>query len=200
VAIHVSGLLANGASRPGGGRAAAYREAMLGLVQHVLRTDPDAAVVLVPHVVGGAPESDERPTRELADTLGPRVVAAPPVGDPSIVKGLIARSSWFCGARMHATIGALSAGVPAAAVAYSDKFRGTFADLGREDHVADARRSSPGELVERLIASYESRHADRAELARRAAHVRIRAEGQLDEILATTGLPTVPRPPAEAFA
>jgi colanic acid/amylovoran biosynthesis protein len=186
VAVNVSGLLAQGTG-PQGGQAAAYRAAMGGLVRHILRADPSARVILVPHVLGAAAESDVGACRQLADELGPRVVAAPPVPDPTVVKGLIARSSWFCGARMHATIAALSSGVPAAAIAYSDKFSGTFAEVGRSDAVADARRSDTDELVRTLVGSYERRHEDRAALQGPALHAQVRARLQFDDILAAAG-------------
>lgn len=183
VAINVSGLLTRGggplATRP----AADHRVALERLGRHVLISDASTHIVVVPHVLGGGRESDEPACRALAERLGPRAVAAPSVADPCVVKGLIARSSWFCGARMHATIAALSSGVPAAAVAYSDKFAGTFGDLGRPDHVADARTTDVDGLTRRLIDSYEQRHDDRAAAERAASHAQVRASGQLAEIL-----------------
>jgi hypothetical protein len=74
--------------------------------------------------------------------------------------------------------------VPTAAVAYSDKFAGTFADLGRADHVADARRTDVEGLARRLIGSYERRHDDRAAARRAASHAQVRARGQMGELLA----------------
>jgi polysaccharide pyruvyl transferase WcaK-like protein len=186
IAINVSGLLAGGVG-PHGGRAVTYRAAMGGLVRHILAADPSAQVVLVPHVLGPAAESDLGACRQLADELGPRVVAAPPVADPAVVKGLIARSTWFCGARMHATIAALSTGVPAAAVAYSDKFAGTFAEVGRADAVADARRADADGLVGTLVSSYERRHEDRVALQAPALHAQVRARLQFDDILTVAG-------------
>ena len=50
--------------------------------------------------------------------------------DASEVKWCISKLDWFVGSRMHATIAALSSGVPCAAIAYSRKFRGVFATLG----------------------------------------------------------------------
>jgi polysaccharide pyruvyl transferase WcaK-like protein len=85
---------------------------------------------------------------------------------------------------MHATIAAMSAGVPAAAVAYSDKFAGTFAELGREAHVADARRGTPTALLARLVESYERRHDDRAAMRRAADHAEVRAQVQFHDLLA----------------
>jgi colanic acid/amylovoran biosynthesis protein len=190
IAVNVSGLLASGGGGPHGphlARASEYRTAVAGLVRHVLRADRSARVVLVPHVLGSAAESDLTACRELAAELGPRVLAAPPVADPAIVKGLIARSTWFCGARMHATIAALSTGVPAAAIAYSDKFAGTFAEVGRSDAVADARHSDADELVRTLVTSYERRHEDRDALRGPSLHARQRAKAQFDDILAVAG-------------
>jgi polysaccharide pyruvyl transferase WcaK-like protein len=184
IAVNVSGLLANRSHGPDGGGAGDYRGAVLGLVRHVLRSDPSAEVLLVPHVIGPTVESDEGACRDLAELLGPRVVSVPAVSDPGVVKGLIARSSWFCGARMHATIAALSSGVPAAAIAYSDKFAGVFEDLDRAADVADARRCDADSLVRTLVASYERRHDDAAALRGAAAHARVRAQAQFDDILA----------------
>jgi len=187
VALNVSGLLANGGQQFGGTLSAEYREVMARLVRHVLQADREARVVLVPHVIGAASESDEPACRELADELGTRVVAAPPTADPGVAKALIARASWFCGARMHATIAALSTGVPAAAIAYSDKFAGVFEGVGRGSAVADARALDGDELVRTLVDSYERRHADRPGLERAAAATRERAREQLDEVLALAG-------------
>ena len=183
VAINVSGLLANEVLGDAG-RAAAYRATVLGLGRHVLASDRTARVVLVPHVVGRAPEADATACRALAAALGPRAISAPVIDDPGIVKGLIARASWFCGARMHATIAALSSGVPAAAVAYSDKFAGTFGMVGRSADVVDARDGEPDALVRTLAGSYERRHDDRPALLGAAAHARVRARLQFDDILA----------------
>jgi colanic acid/amylovoran biosynthesis protein len=183
VAINVSGLLTSSRGPLAGTPAADHRVALERLGRHVLDSDPSARVVLVPHVLGSRGESDVPACRALAAALGSRAVAAPPVADPSVVKGLIARSSWFCGARMHATIAALSSGVPAAAVAYSDKFAGTFGDLGRGDHVADARIADAAELARLLIGSYEQRHDDRGAARRAASHAQVRASGQMGDLL-----------------
>ena len=183
VAINVSGLVTNAGAGVAGARAADSLAALEVLGRHVLDTDPTARIVVVPHVLGATAESDEPAGRRLADALGPRAAVAPSVPDPAVVKGLLARSTWCCGARMHFTIGALSSGVPAAALAYSDKFAGTFGDLGRGDHVADARRLDGPALARTLIDSYERRHDDRDAVRRVASHAQVRARGQMAEVL-----------------
>ncbi len=183
IALNVSGLIANPGSGVAGARSADARAALGALARHVLSTDRSARIVLVPHVIGASVESDEPACQALAAALGPRATVVPAVSDPTIAKALIARSTWMCGARMHATIAALSSGVPAAALAYSDKFAGTFGDLGREAHVADARRLDAAALARVLIDSYEQRHDDRAAVRRAASHAQVRARGQMVEIL-----------------
>ena len=66
--------------------------------------------------------------------------------------------------RMHATIAALSSGVPAAIVAYSVKARGVFASVGQQRHVADARRLDDDALLDALW-----RSCHRAQAGRRRA-------------------------------
>jgi len=111
------------------------------------------------------------------------VIVAPP-GDPHQTKWVIGRTEWFCGMRMHATIAALSSGVPAAIVAYSKKARGVFATVGQERHVADARQLDDEGLLSALWESWQGREAARAGLAVTAPAAAERAGAQFDEILA----------------
>jgi len=49
---------------------------------------------------------------------------------PSEIKYIIGSCDFFIGARMHACIAALSQGIPAVAIAYSDKFTGVMQTVG----------------------------------------------------------------------
>ena len=60
----------------------------------------------------------------------PQTVVAPYFFSPIDAKSYIAKMDCFIGARMHATIAALSAGVPVIPVSYSRKFEGLFSSLG----------------------------------------------------------------------
>ena len=102
--------------------------------------------------------------------------------DQHQTKWAIARTDWFCGARMHATIAALSSTVPSAVLAYSDKARGVFAGVGQQGHVADARRLGDAEVDELLWSSWTGRARARAELAARVPEMLRRAGEQMDEI------------------
>ena len=76
-----------------------------------------------------------------------------PPYEASEIKHEIARMDWFVGTRMHATIAALSTGVPAGEVAHSPKFRG----ISERCDLADACPVTP------LYWSFLERH--RAALA-----------------------------------
>lgn len=189
-ALNISGLIYNDPEKAATRYKfrANYREAMHSIVQRI--ADSGARVLLVPHVVTprGHYESDTNAAEALVASLPAtqreRVTIAPEFTDPRQAKWLIAQSDWFCGTRMHATIAALSSGVPAAAVAYSDKTLGVFETCGQGGEVVDPRVHDTEEVVERLWDSYQRRDSIRASLAERLPAVLAKANQQMDEIAA----------------
>lgn len=189
VGINVSGLLFNNAAEAGAryGLRADYRGVMIGFVRKML-AGSDADVMLTPHVVTprGHYESDVDACEVVREALGDsgmgRVAVAPALGTPGEVKWLIARTDWFCGTRMHATIAALSSGIPSAAVAYSPKALGVFECCGQGEHVVDPRALGTEEVVERLWWSWNSRGEARRALRGALPAVLNRAERQMDRI------------------
>ena len=87
----------------------------------------------------------------------PRLVLAPLALSPVDVKGYIAGMSFFMGARMHATIGAFSAGVPVVPMAYSRKFNGLFVDTLQYSYLADLKTASELDILDIVKNAYESR-------------------------------------------
>lgn len=168
-----------------------YRRLVTTVAERLLR-DSDAALVLVPHVLGppGSTDSDEDITAELhrhleAEFPG-RVVVAPRELGAAGRKWLIGQLEWFCGTRMHATIAALSSGVPAAGIAYSLKVRGVFDSCGQADQVVDARSTDTETAVEQVLESWRRRAAVRDRLAQSLPAVLSSAKQQMDEIVTTT--------------
>lgn len=173
VGINVSGLLWND---PDGaahrfGLTADYRAVLIALSRHVLAAGHP--LLLVPHVTpenGG--ESDLVACRALKavlqDILSGRhdnaVTVCEDARDPISLKGVIAETCWFTGARMHATIAALSSATPVANMAYSGKARGVFDCYGAADQVFDMRSLSTGRMTEALIDAFEDRDAQRTVL------------------------------------
>lgn len=122
----------------------------------------DLGVLLVPHVApldGSAGNNDEIYLAGLQQRLaglGPRVRSVPGGLNACQLKQLIAGCRFFIGARTHATIAALSSGVPTVSIAYSVKARGINLDLfDHEQHVLDTRKVDAASLraaFDRLLA------------------------------------------------
>lgn len=187
VGINVSGLTL-GSGRARYGLTADGVQVLRRLCERLL-AEPDVRVLLVPHVRGsGGADDDRRVTDRIHSELSARHgsrVAVTPVGlDAHQAKWVIARTTWFVGMRMHATIAALSSGVSVAGIAYSMKVRGVFATVGQEKHVADARNQSDDELLELLWRSWRSREQAAAELAVQAPVTVARARRQLGDVVA----------------
>ena len=191
VGVNVSGLLYNHPEEAGRrfGLETQYREATQRLVRELVDRHGQR-VLLVPHVLGTSEESDTSACEHLASVLDrPESVAAIPGRlQASEAKWVISHLEWFTGARMHATIAALSSGTPVAGVAYSDKIRGVFGTCGVADEVVDARTESSHDLVERLLSSFERRGQTRQRLAAALPATIATASRQFDQILSAIPL------------
>jgi polysaccharide pyruvyl transferase WcaK-like protein len=185
--FNLSGLLLNDPDAAGRyGLVYEYERVMRSAIDGVL--DDGGRVLLVPHVIGASGQIDADPaaTVRLAESLGrspDEVRVAPSYDDPRNVKGLIARLDWFCGTRMHATIAALSSGVPTAAVAYSIKTRGVFESCGQGHRVVTTDTPTT-DAIDLLLAAWADRDRTAAELATGQRPETVRAaRAQLDELL-----------------
>lgn len=186
--INVSGLITRPEGRSQFGLAGDGHRVAEQLCVRLL-DQSDHRLIIVPHVLTPDGTDDDRVASErlyatLAARYGDRVALSPAGLDPHQTKWVIARTSWFCGMRMHATIAALSSAVPAAIVAYSDKARGVFASVGQQRHVADARRLGDEALLDALWRSWTEREQAATELAVRTPAAVARAAAQMDEIVA----------------
>ena len=157
VGFNVSGLLYSGGYSRNNmfGLALDYREFVHKAARRVLE-ETDCALVLIPHTFAAADdaESDPYACRQVAESLADfpdRVHLLTGRHGPQAIKGIIGRCRFFVGSRMHACIAALSQGVPAVGVAYSDKFQGVFQSVGAGHMVIDARKTGLDEAVERVL-------------------------------------------------
>ena len=194
IGLNVSGLVANrplqAASRFD--LACDYPSLMRGLVMRLL-DETDARILMVPHVHApqGHYESDLEASLTLLNCLPENyarqvrervAIVAEPL-DACQLKWLIAQCDWFCGTRMHATIAAVSSGVPTAALAYSLKTRGVFKTCEAEESVVDLRESGEDATLEQLLHLWRCRGEAAAVLTRTLPRVRAVATHQLDEIV-----------------
>lgn len=189
VGLNVSGMVwgNDGSSAASFGFKADYRELLRRLLEWILDTS-DVNILLVPHVFGldGDTKTDSAASAELKALLparhAPRVRIAPDLPNEQQLKWLIARTQWFAGTRMHATIAGMSSAVPTASISYSDKARGVFETCGQGAQIVDPRVSDTDECVARLQQLFSSRDADRPALTQAVAGVKQRLSGQMDDI------------------
>jgi colanic acid/amylovoran biosynthesis protein len=132
--------------------------------------------------------NDERCHRELLHDLadlGDAVRCAPSGLNAPQTKQLIAGCRYFIGARTHATIAAMSSGVPTLSIAYSVKARGINLDLfGHERYVLDTRQLDANGLAAGLALLRDEEPAIRALYAERLPAWRVRAEAGVEALAA----------------
>jgi polysaccharide pyruvyl transferase WcaK-like protein len=100
-------------------------------------------------------EDDRLANAELRQRY-PQLKLAPEFRDPCEAKSFIAELDFFSGARMHACIAALSAGVPVVPLAYSRKFKGLLDGL-EYPWLADGRELSTDEAFAYIVRAFEQR-------------------------------------------
>jgi colanic acid/amylovoran biosynthesis protein len=167
IGLNLSPLLAH--YRPDPGR---WTEECAAAVSS-LRSAVTAPVVLIPHVM--CPHSDDfafledvrarlAQQADLVHLLDAREMSA------GQIKHVIARLRIFIGARTHATIAALSEGVPTGSIGYSVKSRGINEDIfGHDRWVLDHQQLDGATLVElaqALLAEEKSLRAHLFEMRR----------------------------------
>ena len=188
VGLNVSGLLCNqaGAARSNFDLAAPHLDQLEAMARAVLTSDPNLKLLLISHVHRpiGDPESDlaaaHKLKRRLADIKEDRIHVLEGQRDAMALKWILARLDWFSGARMHATIGALSSGVPTLGLGYTDKARGVFNECGLAHEVADLRRLDLCSLATKALASFKRRGEAQADLAARLPRLLGRASSEMD--------------------
>jgi polysaccharide pyruvyl transferase WcaK-like protein len=165
--LNVSGLLYVGGytGRNMFGLKFDYAAFVKRLARELLAT-PGLRLLLVPHTFGNAADNDQRVCRELWEELRlehpDRCHLVTGTHDQHAIKAIIGRCDFFLGSRMHACIGAISQGIPAAGLAYSRKFLGVFEILGVGDMALDATQMGEEELLQ----SVRERLANRGDVAR----------------------------------
>ena len=172
VGLNVSGLLFMGGYTRNNmfGLRADYREFTRNLI-HLLAEKKSATILLIPHVFGQDTESDTSACRQIHEELKNeypgRLGLLRGQYNQHEIKYVIGKCDFLIGARMHACIAAVSQGVPAVCVAYSDKFTGVMGAMGIDSIVADARKLDQQELLTFIENSLEDRAAIRERLRQR---------------------------------
>ncbi len=174
VGFNVSGLLFSGGytGKNEFGLKADYRALVENMIDFLIR-EKSAAVALVPHVQsekldGGPGEGDDTVCRQIYARLQTKypgqLFFAGTDFTSSQVKNVIAQCDFFTGSRMHACIAALSQGVPAVAISYSDKFVGVLETIGMTEAVADPRKLDENQILQIIGEAFDRRENSRDHL------------------------------------
>ncbi len=175
VILNVSGLLWNPNPHVD---SQLYRDVITSIA-HTLRSSGRTITVLAHVVRSASSDSDISAARELTSTLE----ALDPDSDPiellvpdglDDVRAMLATARSVIGSRMHACLNAVSVGVPAVSLAYSDKAAPLLADLGWTYGVD--LRSDPHPVTAALGQLKRAEAADVAAVVGKARSARLAGE------------------------
>jgi polysaccharide pyruvyl transferase WcaK-like protein len=142
-----------------------YAELMRRLIDG-LRSRPDVDLHFFAHVAASDnPTDDDARVIERIARDYPGVHVEPAFGSPSEAKSYISSLDFVVSGRMHACIGAFSAGVPVVPISYSRKFAGLFGSLGYEWLVPTTGMST-SEATEFILSALDKRETLRSDAAK----------------------------------
>lgn len=165
IGLNISGLLYNGGyTRDNMFNLACDYPALILEIISFFTLQPNQYLLLVPHVLPSsdfAVEDDliaaKLAIKDLPQEIQNKVIVMERGYDQNETKYIIGLCDFFLGARMHATIAALSQGVPAVAMAYSRKFTGVFETAGVADCVLDLRSLTNKQILNGIMDIYQRR-------------------------------------------
>lgn len=155
------------------------------LVTHLIEVKK-VDVLLVPHVFGDHEESDTVAAHtahaRLKGRHGLHLFCTRGSYDQNEIKYIIGLCDFFVGSRMHACIAALSQGIPAVGVAYSDKFAGVFDSIDMGSMVADPRNLTARQMIDTVAAAFDERKTTSARLCEAMPNIKARVLAMLDDV------------------
>ena len=163
VGLNISALLWHGGYTQDNqfGLEGDYQRIIRSIIDYFLSI-PNVTLHLIAHVVVAERhvENDYAVNYDLwmEYDRNPRLILAPFALSPTDVKGYIAGMDFFMRARMHATIGAFSSGVPVMPMAYSRKFNGLFADTLQYPYLADLKTNTESEVIDTIQDAFAKRN------------------------------------------
>lgn len=189
VGFNVSGLLYRGGySRDNMFKLSLdYREFVHRAAKRLLE-ETECAILFISHTFAAEDEVESDPYAcrmvfQSLDGFSGRVHRLTGRHGPQVLKGVIGQCSFFIGSRMHACIAALSQGIPAVGVAYSDKFQGVFDSVGVGCMVIDARRETLHAALEKLLSLHRQADALRPRVAAESERMRVLLSEEFGKLL-----------------
>lgn len=164
IGLNINGLLYNGGYTRDNmfGLNYDYKVFARNLVK-LLTKDTANRVLLIPHTFGPTGNVNSDPDAccdiiaNLEEPYRSRVHMVMGEYNQFAIKGIIGLCDFFIGSRMHACIAALSQGIPTVGVAYSRKFAGVFESIGAGEMVADSRKLTAEEIINKILSDFVNR-------------------------------------------
>lgn len=153
IGINISGLLWSGGYTMNNqfDLSVDYKKYCIKLIENLLSDDKNE-IHIISHATShnmNFPDNDLIAASEIRE-LFPEVVIVDEFKTAMDAKSYIAGMDFFIGARMHATIAALSSKVPVIAFSYSRKFEGVFNSL-KYKYVLNAKELSTEEALKQTL-------------------------------------------------
>jgi polysaccharide pyruvyl transferase WcaK-like protein len=165
VGLNVSGLLYNGGYKGANelGMKLDYADYTKRLIEALHAQGAD--IHLVAHVTATGGNDDDYSVIPALTALYPALKVAPAFRSASAAKSFMSGLDFVVAGRMHACIGAFSAGVAVVPVAYSRKFNGLFGTL-RYPHYVDGKAVDTDTALATTLRAFADRPALEADIAR----------------------------------
>jgi polysaccharide pyruvyl transferase WcaK-like protein len=183
IGLNVSGLL-YGQGYTGKnelGMSINYRGFTQRLIESLLAR-PAVEIHLVSHVSSADPSpDDDRPVAVSLIEKYPALKLAPDFASASAAKSFLSGLDFVVAGRMHACIGAFSAGVPVVPIAYSRKFNGLFNTLNYP-HFVDGKAATDAEAVAIVLDGFDRREELTRDLERGRAIAECRLQAYQDRM------------------
>jgi polysaccharide pyruvyl transferase WcaK-like protein len=162
IGVNINGLMYNGGYTKDNmfGLILDYKKFSKEVILNILEKT-NAHILFIPHTYHPMVESDPDACNDVMNSVNKKYIDRIHIVeheyDQSEIKGIIGLCDFFIGSRMHACIAALSQGIPTVGVAYSRKFAGVFDSIGAGDMVADARKLTAEDIINKIMADLENR-------------------------------------------
>jgi colanic acid/amylovoran biosynthesis protein len=156
-----------------GGDLDAWTRKAASIIENMVRTT-EIPVYLIPHVANPGSNDHEfmQRARSLIKDLNGNITLVPPGYNAAETKWIISRMALFTGARTHATIAALSSGIPTMSFAYSIKAQGINRDIfGHTDYCMGPTDLDTEGVVSRITSMLGESAAIRNDLAGRIPEI-----------------------------
>ena len=138
-------------------------------------------VLLIPHVIEERCDYDFMLQIKEATKPYKEVKIVPPIYNAAQTKGIISLCDYFIGARTHATIAAISSGVPTISIGYSAKARGINEDIfDGFDFFVDVNDFSAEKLLDKFIQIRENSTYIKKKLSKKIPEMKRLAWKNLD--------------------